>query len=233
MDPLSTTSPSLTPYHYVRNNPLFFLDPDGIKEIKASNYARNNLIGLEYAPGITGYPDSDWQISNPNQVVCNEFVAIAYREAGHLDFPVRMDKQVEWFLKNGWFSTDINSGEVGDVLFFGDINTPGKRHEVMIVEVKIVNGVKMYRIMGARNPDNPSTEFKSFNTINSYETKWFKLKFYGIGSVKEDENNSDPSGDNTSTFDWRRWIKDKWGLGPSPEEMWHSIVKPEHTNVNQ
>ncbi len=99
VDPLSTTSPSLTPYHYVRNNPLFFLDPDGIKEIKASNYARNNLIGLKYASGITGYPDSDWQISNPNQLVCNEFVAIAYREAGHLDFPVRMDKQVEWFKK--------------------------------------------------------------------------------------------------------------------------------------
>ncbi len=137
--------------------------------------------------------------------------------------------------KNGWFSTEINSGEVGDVLFFGDINTPGERHEVMIAEIKIgENGLKLYRIMGARKPGKESTLFNSFHTIDTYEKNWFKgHKFYGIGSVQEDNKNSGSSSYNTSTFDWRKWIEDKWGLGPSPEEMWHSIVKPDHTNVNQ
>jgi len=36
VDPLAERSPSLTPYHYVRNNPFIFFDPDGEKEFKVT-----------------------------------------------------------------------------------------------------------------------------------------------------------------------------------------------------
>ena len=61
VDPLAELSPGLTPYHYVRNNPLAFIDPTGLREISNEQCLEQAAEVAGDGTGNTSYlDDGDW-----------------------------------------------------------------------------------------------------------------------------------------------------------------------------
>ncbi len=90
IDPLTKT-PGYNPYNYCLDNPLKYFDPDGQEELKAMEYAQKNLLHKEYGQGFdyskVTKDGTGWTISNPDQMLCNEFVARVYTSVGYSNFP--------------------------------------------------------------------------------------------------------------------------------------------------
>lgn len=68
VDPLDVEYPSLTPYNFVANNPLEFVDPDG-----------NEIVNADDCCGGGGYP---WG-SNPMSTVVHAFAQFFHAECGN------------------------------------------------------------------------------------------------------------------------------------------------------
>jgi hypothetical protein len=163
-------------------------------------FARQNLKGLHYAVGTDYAANGSWKIIEPNSAVCNEIIARAYRGdgkyTGFSDFPVEMSNQARWFDQHGWLTRDKNAGHVGDVIFFGDVTASGKRHAVLITEIRIgADGTTQYRIISAHHgeerddqgnviqEERVSDESKDYYTIDRLSGREFNKRFYGIGSI--------------------------------------------------
>ena len=169
----------LNPYVYCLNNPLKLIDPTGLEELKALQYALDNLQGIPYAAGLEWPKNRDYADGEiPSTLVCNEYSFVAYRNAGHSDFPYSIADQRTWFENNGRFTTDANAGQKGDVVFFLE---NGQNHISMIAEVENKDGVIKYLITGARNSKRPSG-YSSKNPIILGKSTDF-TNFTGIGQI--------------------------------------------------
>jgi hypothetical protein len=221
-DPKGELLLTISPYAYTRNDPLNAIDPDGMKDEKARDYARAKLLNIPYGSGLAPYPGADWRVVHDELLTCDQLIARAYREGGgHLDFPVGMLNQVDWFEAHASFSTDRNSAEIGDALFFGDVSAPNRRHEVLVSDTKDENGVRYYRYVGARFIDSKtsenyhSKESEVWATIATLES-WFGKKYAGCGAVNSESNQSLPEvAPFLGAFNDRAFR-----LGPSPQQMW-------------
>lgn len=147
-------------------------------------------------------------------LVCNEFVARAYSGAGYTDFPGQMDLQVKWFEEHNWYTTNPNGGEIGDVMFFGDVSKQGERHELIISDVKEEKGVKKYKIAHAGHSGSQEYNNAQWRTASEVGDEFAGgLEFVGIGSVSQSNssanNNTSPK-QKPKTF-WEAF-KETWNF---------------------
>lgn len=219
VDPLNTGNLSQSGYSYSLNSPLVYLDPDGMLEKRASDYVINHLLGKRYTKfGEEYVPNSypAWRILNEDQTACNGLVGRAYKYgAGYPNFPIEMPDQIKWFKKQGWWKEKKGEGEVGDVMFLGNTDTPGERHELIITDMQDdpKNG-RMYTIVQAGS--SGSKEYKErFYTVREIEDTFSGgRRFVGFGSVSQ----------TASDLSWfHAWVDRMLGLGPSPAQMWEEM----------
>jgi hypothetical protein len=117
LDPLAAKYPSVSPYVYVKNNPIIYIDPDGRENLYALNWARelikrNPKIGYQsvFSTGVsnnylTGMP-SDYDLTkDPSQLVCWESCWIAYVNSG---------KPILDHLKKTGFAREVPNGPFGE-----------------------------------------------------------------------------------------------------------------------
>ena len=186
VDPMAT-SPGLTPYHYTRDSPTGFVDPDGQEELRALKNAQD-MIGLKYKSGLNyGRADgTGWSIKNCDQVVCNELSARAYFDAGYTNFPAPNKSQIEWFEKRGAFYTNGNIGEKGDVIYFqkdGDKTEYTGTHSVIITGVVEIDGLTKYTFVHAGASGSVYDVMKPLTIKELVKLYAGDKKFLGIGSL--------------------------------------------------
>ena len=139
-----------------------------------------------------------------------------------------MQDQVEWFKGRGWYNTNENEGEVGDVVFMGKLDengdlVQGSRHNMIISDIKEKNGQRLYRVVTARNSKNVSTQFKTYNTISKYET-WYPGKaFRGFGQIKKNKQGEKNLGQIWES--WKQIGRSLLKLGKSLKERIKSITR--------
>ncbi|MFC1637727.1 RHS repeat-associated core domain-containing protein, partial [Candidatus Margulisiibacteriota bacterium] len=188
---------TLNRYVYCMNNPLKYVDPAGLKALKAVLYALRNLGGRPYG--------ENWK--NSSQLVCNEYVYFAYRKGEGINgFPrsriARGTGQIDWFRKRMEFIA-ANEGaasraEVGDLVYFGGRASFGG-HVEMIIATRVREGAKEVALAGARSAANQyavdgsgpfvRTDGNKLLWVNLADEKavakyFYKNKFRGIGQYK-------------------------------------------------
>lgn len=199
IDPKPSENPWIGPYVYAANNPLFFIDPDGRKNLPALYYALSNLQGYKYGVGLkyeyiggqtVSYVAVEWQdrsivFLSRNRLVCNEYAYLSYQFGSAIaSFPVQYQDQVKWFQEKGyWIDNPDTPGEPGDLIYTGTPGTRNERHVMMIVDVgKSDEGTPLYTLTDARTRNT-----SGIRTVQ-YDPKKAKgnLKFVGIGSLPDD-----------------------------------------------
>lgn len=135
---------------------------------KAENVlaALPKVDGKPYAAGIDYLHGKNMDVI-PESLVCNEYVYHAYRVAGET-IPPSMVEQIAYFKRHNRFTTDMATGEVGDIAFF-DNPPPLSKHEVIVVNVKVISKTKWYLFSGARNSAHESGILTSSATENHKE----------------------------------------------------------------
>ena len=184
---------SLNRYIYVLNNPVKYIDPAGLKALKATLYALRKLGGRKY--GEYKY--------NKHELVCNEYVYFAYKNAkgeGISDFPRGRwqgeKNQIDWFRKRYEFISAkggaARKAEIGDLAYFGN-RGHNAGHVEMIIALRERKGIKEVALAGARGSTKSGIYFrKGANDllwINLGDAKavakYFKDNpFRGIGQYK-------------------------------------------------
>ena len=93
-----------------------------------------NNHGDVIAQAALQYPNSDTRAygAMAPQVDCSMFVAEVYSKSGYL-LPREATAQAAWFKKNGSYSTDLKSLQIGDAAYWD--RGAGKYHTGIIVQV--------------------------------------------------------------------------------------------------
>ena len=148
VDPLAEKYPSISPYAYVANNPIFYVDPDGQENIPALIWAAKNMankgIASNYGNPYFGGNDNRWTYKTgtvPDRTVCYESCFMAYMNTGsdamstlktgftnkYNAFKGRSTETggMNWFKAGDGtdrqFVSDITKGEMGDIVFMGEV----------------------------------------------------------------------------------------------------------------
>lgn len=184
VDPLAAKYPQNSPYVYCSNNPIIFVDPDGRENIPALIWAAKNMankgISSNYGNPYFAGNDNRWTYKTgtvPDRTVCYESCFMAYMNTGgdavstlqtgftnkHNAFVGRSTPNggMNWF-KNGdgtdrQFVTDISKGEMGDIVFMGDVGDM-EGHAVLLA-----GGITM----GTTEIDGESFETATFYTLST------------------------------------------------------------------
>jgi len=90
LDPLAQKYPGISPYTFVANNPIWFIDPDGKKIVLG-------ISNIEYIPG-TPPPSS---LSTVEAATWNNLNAIQKYDAKHLEAAVNSKKEIKIRIKEG------------------------------------------------------------------------------------------------------------------------------------
>ncbi len=145
LDPLSEKYYTTTPYAYALNNPLFYVDPDGRENIPALIWAARKMAN-KGIPFSTWYGDKGgWTFNKgkvPSETVCYESCWMAYMNGANDDtmktlktgfstkgggFKGRSHDTggMNWFKEGDGsdrqFVKDISKGELGDIVFMGEV----------------------------------------------------------------------------------------------------------------
>ncbi len=186
---------SLNRYIYVLNNPVKYIDPAGLKALKATLYALRNLGGKMYAV----YDPKKHKTMD--RLVCNQYVYYAYKRGEGISnfYESRWEKgrnQIDWFKKRSQFiyaeEGAARRAEIGDLAYFGNRGS-FKGHVEMIIDIRENKGIKEVALAGARGSTKSGIYFrKGANDllwINLGDAKavakYFKDNpFRGIGQYK-------------------------------------------------
>jgi len=101
-DPLADISPSLTPYHYVRNNPLNFLDPDGLREYANGSIHADSLGEGDWFTSDREENTERWKKANAYNLrrgLSGEYATIAQRAAFYQwfsDWSFEASNEIYW-----------------------------------------------------------------------------------------------------------------------------------------
>jgi len=155
-DPLAVKYPEMSPYHFVKNDPIIYIDPDGRENKYALAWARESLANKGKPFDVWyGSKEGGWTFNPdkvPNYTVCYEACWTAYMQSGgqiteYLNQSGFSSKSsgfkgrvlgIEWFKagtgENRSFVSDISNGELGDIVFMGE-NRADLGHSVLLAEL--------------------------------------------------------------------------------------------------
>ena len=169
MDPLAHKYPNMSPYVFCSDNPIYYIDPDGRENIPALLWALKNManktIPSTYSDPYFAGSDSRWTYiigTVPDRTVCYESCFMAYMNSGADVIPTlktgftnknnafkgRSTETggMNWF-KAGTgadrsFVTDIEKGELGDIVFMGEPSDM-QGHAVLLASPVTIGNVEV------------------------------------------------------------------------------------------
>lgn len=223
VDPLAGKYPSISPYAYANNNPIYYVDPDGRENIPALIWAARNMankgVSSNYSSAWFGPTDNRWTYKAgevPSRSVCYESCFMAYMNSGesamntlktgftnkYNAFKGRSHDTggMNWFKAgNGTdrsFVTDISKGELGDIVFMGEVGDMDG-HAVLLAS-EITSGTGMWNgsevetmsfnsLSTSSDSDSGSFGAKSFTFYKQEDGSWVTdhndYKFRGFGQM--------------------------------------------------
>ena len=145
VDPLASKYPSISGYAAFNNNPILYVDPDGRENIPALIWAAKNMANKGIPFGTWYGGNGGWTFKKdkvPTETVCYESCWTSYMNGADANtmqtlktgfsskrggFKGRSHDTggMNWFKegdgKDRQFVTDISKGELGDIVFMGEV----------------------------------------------------------------------------------------------------------------
>jgi RHS repeat-associated protein len=219
VDPMESKYPNISPYAAFNNDPIFYIDPDGEENIPALIWAAKNMAnkGIPFAIWYGG--DGGWTYKAgkvPTETVCYESCWTSYMNGA--DDATMATLKTGFSTKSGgfkgrshdtggmnWFKagdgtdrkfeTDITKGELGDIIFMGEVGDM-EGHAVLLaseitkgtieVDGETVETITFYALSTSSDTDSGNYGGRTF-TFHKVGDKWLKngndYEFKGYGQM--------------------------------------------------
>ncbi len=223
IDPLADKFPNISPYAAMNNNPLYWIDPDGRENIPALLWALKNMankgIPSNYSDPYFAGSDNRWTYNIgtvPDRTVCYESCFMAYMNSGNDVLPTLRtgftNKRnafkgrstetggMNWFKEGDGtdrqFVTDISKGELGDIVFMGEVGDMQGHAVLLASEVTMgtteINGKEVqtmffYALTTSSDTDSGNYGGELITWTKNEDGKWIgshnSYEFRGYGQM--------------------------------------------------